>query len=109
MIRPGSLFLAACGFFLIAVGVSRPWQAAAQQKFEVGSPNSPMPVLSDTPEYCGVLEQRILQWPEQPPEVKRLLLQGRLLCDHGQVRQGLASLRHALLILKHKDSLIVQP
>jgi hypothetical protein len=41
--------------------------------------------------------------------VKRLVVQGRLLCDHGQVRQGLANLRRALLILKHKETVLVQP
>ena len=109
MIRPGTLILAACGFCLISAGIVHPWQAAAQQPLDAGNPNAPVPVLSDTPEFCTLLEQRIMRWPEQPAEVRRLTVQGRLLCDHGQVRQGIASLRHALLMLKHKDTLLVQP
>jgi hypothetical protein len=109
MTRPASLLLAAFGFGLIAVGATRPWQAAAQQPIGADAPNAPMPVLSDTLEYCGVLERRILRESVQPADVQRLLVEGHRQCDHGEVRQGIANLRRALLILKHKGTVLVQP
>jgi hypothetical protein len=79
----------AIGLCLLPVGT---WRARAQP---------PMPVTSDTPEYCGQLEHRIRQQPNLPAAAKQLLKEGHQQCDHGQVRLGIAHLRRALLLLKH--------
>ena len=70
---------------------------------------APMPVLSDTPEYCVLLEEKIAAHPNKQPEVRHLVREGHLLCDHGQVREGIAHLRRALLMLKHKTPVLVMP
>jgi len=62
---------------------------------------SPVVVITDTWEYCGQLEARIAQRPNRPPAVKRLELEGRRMCDHGDVHGGITRLRQALMMLKH--------
>jgi hypothetical protein len=79
------------------------WQARAQV------PAAPMPILSDTPEYCVQLERRIRQQLTLPPEVRELLKEGHQQCDHGQVRLGIAHLRRAIMILKHRTMLAPPP
>jgi hypothetical protein len=62
---------------------------------------TPVSVITDTWEYCSQLEARIAQRPNHPGEVRRLELEGRRMCDHGDVRGGIARLRQALVLLKH--------
>jgi hypothetical protein len=76
---------------------------------DFGERDAPMPVLSDTPEYCATLENRVRRQRNRPPEVEELLREGHLLCDHGQVREGIAQLRRALLMLKQRGPVLIMP
>ena len=108
------LALFAAGAGVIAAGqplraeIGQPiviWAAAGQ----AGEPDTPMPVITDTPEYCSHLETKIMAHSKRPPDVKQLLLEGHMLCDHGQVREGIAHLRRALLLLKRRAPTVVVP
>ena len=108
--------LGLCAIALGAFAASRPLLAAAAQPLwaweeahQAGEQDVPMPVTTDTPEYCTHLEVTVMSHPNPPPDVKHLLLEGHLLCDHGQVREGIAHLRRALLILKHQGSATLVP
>jgi hypothetical protein len=102
MIRHGVLSLGvAAGLCLVPGGR---WQARAQM-----APAAPMPILSDTPEYCVQLEHRIRQQGNLPPEVRQLVREGHQQCDHGQVRLGIAHLRRAIMILKQRAVLLPPP
>jgi hypothetical protein len=80
------------------------WQARAQM-----APAAPMPILSDTPEYCVQLEHRIRQLSNLPADVRQLVREGHQQCDHGQVRLGIAHLRRAIMILKQRAVLPPPP
>jgi hypothetical protein len=69
----------------------------------------PMQVLGDTPEYCAQLERIIARQPNRPAEVRELVKEGHQMCDHGQVRIGILYMRRALMILRHKPLILVQP
>jgi len=104
MMRPlPNLILAVC-VVLGPVAAGRRWPALAQAPAQ----NAPMTVLSDTPEYCVQLEMRVQALPNRTQEVRRLEHEGHQLCDHGQVRLGIAHLRHALMMMKH-PVLVAQP
>jgi hypothetical protein len=65
-------------------------------------------VTSDTPEYCGVLLNRITvvtRATAQPPPTEAALLsqEGERMCIHGQTRGGILRLRRALEIILHGD------
>jgi hypothetical protein len=65
-------------------------------------------VTSDTPEYCGVLIDRITGITRAtaappPTEVAVLSQEGARMCDHGQTRGGILRLRRALEIMRHGD------
>lgn len=65
-------------------------------------------VTSDTPEYCGVLMNRITgitRATAQPPptEVALLSQEGEKMCVNGQTRGGILRLRRALEIMLHGD------
>jgi hypothetical protein len=65
-------------------------------------------VTSDTPEYCGVLMDRITgitrATAEPPPtEAAALSEEGERMCVHGQTRGGILRLRRALEIMLHGD------
>ena len=59
---------------------------------------APMPVWSDTAEYCAQLEHRIGAQPARSAEVRKLVSKGHQLCDHGQVRRGVSYMRRALIM-----------
>ena len=69
----------------------------------------PMQVLGDTPEYCAQLERIIARQPKRPAEVRAMVAEGHQMCDHGQVRVGIMYMRRALMILRHKPLIMVQP
>jgi hypothetical protein len=71
------------------------WGAAAQEA-------PPIPLTSDTPQYCAQLAEAITARHSTLPEVLRLLADGREMCDQGEVRSGLRRLRRALVILDRK-------
>jgi hypothetical protein len=65
-------------------------------------------VTSDTPEYCGVLMNRIsgitrASAVPPPTEVAALSAEGARMCVHGQTRGGILRLRRALEIMRHGD------
>jgi hypothetical protein len=63
-------------------------------------------VTTDTPEYCLQLLDRVsamvnVASAPPPSEVTSLSTEGQRMCDHGQLRGGIARLRRALLLLQH--------
>jgi hypothetical protein len=66
----------------------------------------PMPVITDTPEYCWHLAAEVAEArrtaPTTPPPVRVLAAEGRRMCDNGMVRGGILRLRRALLLLRNE-------
>jgi hypothetical protein len=65
-------------------------------------------VTSDSPEYCGVLMDRITGITHAsvlppPTEAATLSQEGERMCVHGQTRGGILRLRRALEILRHGE------
>lgn len=65
-------------------------------------------VTSDTPEYCGVLMERITLLSRSttaplPVEAATLSQEGERMCVHGQTRGGILRLRKALAIIRRGD------
>jgi hypothetical protein len=65
-------------------------------------------VTSDSPEYCGVLMDRIgsmTRAASMPPptDVATLSEAGEWMCGHGQTRGGILRLRRALAIMRHGE------
>jgi hypothetical protein len=58
----------------------------------------PMVITSDTVQYCNELQLRLARTSQAGPEVQALVADGRKLCDHGEVRGGIARLRRALVM-----------
>ena len=63
--------------------------------------DKPLAVTTDTREYCVHLGDLVAAHPNPTPEVRRLLTQGRSLCERGQVRGGIRRLRRAMVMLRH--------
>jgi hypothetical protein len=69
---------------------------------------SPMPITTDTPEYCLYLLDRVsdlvrLTIAPVPREVTDLTTEGQRMCAHGQTRGGIMRLRSALMMME-KDN-----
>jgi hypothetical protein len=65
-------------------------------------------VTSDTPEYCGVLMDRIngmTRAAAMPPPTEAATLSevGEQMCVRGQTRGGIMRLRRAIAIMRHVD------
>ena len=65
-------------------------------------------VTSDSPEYCGVLMNRISGMAHSaiippPTDVAVLSREGEQMCVHGQVRAGILRLRRALIIMRNGE------
>jgi hypothetical protein len=58
----------------------------------------PMMITSDTPEYCEQLQARVAQFGFGDPDVQRLVTEGKRMCDHGEIRGGIARMRRALMM-----------
>jgi hypothetical protein len=59
-------------------------------------------VTTDTPEYCLHLLQRLRQIEQSrppPKDVAYLSDEGKMMCDHGQIRAGITRLRRAMQIM----------
>jgi hypothetical protein len=72
----------------------------------VAAQPAPQRVLSDTPEYCLRLVDRVSEavratGSPAPEEVVFLSSEGRRMCDQGQTRGGIMRLRRALVIMMH--------
>ena len=73
----------------------------------VGQP-APQRVITDTPEYCLQLLDRVSQMVRvasspPPQEVSSLSTEGQRMCDQGQTRGGILRLRRALMLMIHSD------
>ena len=73
------------------------------------TPQPPMEVTSDTPEYCLQLADRVNSLVEvaqakPPQQVADLQDEGKRMCEHGQTRGGIMRLRQAIVIMKHDDT-----
>jgi hypothetical protein len=71
----------------------------------------PQRVISDTPEYCLQLLDRVSELVRvasapPPQEVTSLSSEGQRMCDQGQTRGGILRLRRALMLMRHSD---IQP
>jgi hypothetical protein len=70
-----------------------------------GAP-APLQVMTDTPEYCVTLRERLDRMPADAPtvvlsEVRDLETEGRRLCDSGETRGGILRMRRALMLMMH--------
>jgi hypothetical protein len=77
--------------------------------FPVVGQSPPQQVISDTPEYCLQLLDRVSELvrvaPAPPPqEVSSLSSEGQRMCDQGQTRGGILRLRRALMLMMHSDA-----
>jgi hypothetical protein len=81
-------------------------------RFELAVPALAQPrdpiVTSDSPEYCGVLMDRITgitRTTAMPPPTEAAVLseEGERMCVRGQTRGGILRLRRALEILRHGE------
>jgi len=61
----------------------------------------PIAVLTDTVEYCDQLQLRLNRCAVRTTDVQQLVKQGRQMCDHGEIRGGIAVLRRAIMLQKH--------
>ncbi len=72
----------------------------AAAAFPAQAQDKPMRVTSDTPEYCAQLQLRLARIAPVMEDVRRLVAEGREMCDHGEVRGGIVRLRRALVLQK---------
>jgi hypothetical protein len=103
MLRAGSF----CAVLLSAGGAYLSVQVADEK-------TRPEPVITDTPQYCLQLLDRVSRLvriaPSPPPEeVASLSTEGRRMCDQGQVRGGILRLRRALMLMRQQESGIPAP
>ncbi len=66
---------------------------------------APMPLLTDTPQYCAELSDEVEEVRQSlvspaPPEVEQLAEEGRRLCAMGEIRGGIVRLRRAMVLLR---------
>ena len=66
--------------------------------------DEPVSVTTDTAGYCLMLANRLERDGDMPALARALWLQGRSMCEHGQVRSGLARLRRAIMIVRGGDN-----
>ncbi len=69
----------------------------------------PQQVISDTPEYCLHLLDRVSELVRgaatpPPQEVTFLSSEGQRMCDQGQTRGGILRLRQALLLMMRQNA-----
>ena len=59
-----------------------------------------MTITTDTPEYCIGLADRMAAQGDMPPHARALWRTGRRMCEQGDVLQGLARIRHAMMMVR---------
>jgi hypothetical protein len=73
----------------------------------LGIDAGPMPVITDTPEYCWHLAREVAQAQLTvqftPPRVRVLATEGQRMCDTAMVRGGIMRLRRALMLLRNEQ------
>ena len=60
----------------------------------------PPAITTDTVEYCDHLQHMVADRASRLAEVRRLLNDGHRMCDHGEIRGGIARLRKALMLTR---------
>ncbi len=90
-----------CALFLYIAAVPALPVVSRAQPLPEPPPQAPLVVLTDTVEYCDQLRHRVQEHKARPEEAERLFIEGRQMCDHGEVRAGVNRLRRALRILNH--------
>jgi hypothetical protein len=73
-----------------------------------GEDNPPAVIITDTEAYCDHLQQMIGDRALHVPDARRLFAEGRRMCDHGEVRAGIARLRQALIIVRHRAPVVTR-
>ncbi len=61
-------------------------------------------ITTDTLDYCAKLERKMDSLANVPPHAQALRMQGQTMCEHGQIRAGLARLRRAVIMSRNGDS-----
>ena len=90
-----------------AIGIAAGAAPAAAQSWAPPPPavadRGPMPVTTDTPEYCVFMLNKVRAMqraaPMPSPDVRLLIFEGRRMCEHGLVRPGIMRLRMAWRLL----------
>ena len=86
----------------LSLGAATVWLGA----MPVVSQSPPQQVISDTPQYCLHLLDRVSELVRvagspPPQEVAFLSSEGQRMCDQGQTRGGIMRLRRALMLMMH--------
>ncbi len=86
----------------IGLGATAVWLCA----MPVAGQSPPQRVISDTPEYCLHLRDRVSEMARvaatpPPQEVTFLTSEGQRMCNQGQTRGGILRLRRALMLMMH--------
>ncbi len=78
--------------------------AVAPARLQAADPpaDRPMAVTTDTAEYCATLARLAGGAPNPPADARRLLVEGKEMCDRGEIRGGIARLRRALVVERHR-------
>ena len=74
-----------------------------------GEEYPPAVILTDTVEYCDHLQRLIGDRAARTPEAHRLFNEGRRMCDHGEIRAGIARLRQALILVRTRPAQAPRP
>lgn len=87
----------------LGIGGTAVWLGA----MPVAGQSPPQQVISDTPEYCLQLLDRVSELVRvaatpPPQEVTSLSSEGQRMCDQGQTRGGILRLRQALMLMMHQ-------
>ena len=86
----------------LSLGAATLWLGA----MPLASQSPPQQVITDTPEYCLQLLDRVSEMVRvagsPPPQaVTFLSTEGQRMCDQGQTRGGILRLRRALMLMMH--------
>ena len=76
---------------------------AAIAQSAVAAADAPVPVTTDTADYCAMLAAKIDQDTDASFDVIAMAAQGKSLCAKGNIRAGIARLRRALLAIRDED------
>jgi hypothetical protein len=88
----------------VSIGATTVWLGA----MPVASQSPPQQVITDTPEYCLHLLDRVSELARvaatpPPQEVTYLSSEGQRMCHQGQTRGGILRLRQALMLMMRQD------
>jgi hypothetical protein len=87
----------------LSLGAAAVWLGA----MPLASQSPPQQVITDTPEYCLHLLDRVSELVRvaglpPPHEVAFLSSEGQRMCDQGQTRGGILRLRRALMLMMRR-------